>query len=71
MGMSLLVILLAAVGITLVGLTALVMGIVALVRISRSDGALRGRGLAVAAVILGGLMVVIPPLLLLGGCLIS
>jgi hypothetical protein len=71
MGMSLLVILLAAVGITLVGLAALVMGIVALVRISRSDGALRGRGLAVAAVILGGLMVVIPPLLLLGGCLIS
>ena len=58
------------VGLPLVGLLALVLGLVALVRINRSGGALRGRGLAIAAIVLGALMTLpilfLPFLLLMG-----
>jgi hypothetical protein len=52
--------LLLGLGIPLVGLVALTLGIVALVRINRSNGALRGRGLAIAAIVLGALMLLAP-----------
>jgi len=43
-------------GLVFCGLVALIAGIVALGRINRSDGKLRGRGLAVAAIVIGLLM---------------
>jgi len=50
---------LAILGVPLVGLLALVLGIVALVRINRSGGALKGRGLAIGAIVIGGLMMLV------------
>jgi hypothetical protein len=47
-------------GVTMIGLLALVLGIVALARINRSGGALKGRGLAIAAIVLGALMLLAP-----------
>jgi hypothetical protein len=55
-----LVILLVLGGVFLFGLLALVLGVVALVRIGRSNGAMHGRGLAVAAIVLGALMLLAP-----------
>ena len=66
-----LVALLVILGVPLVGVLALVLGIVALVRIGRSGGALRGRGLALAAIVLGGLMLLVTPVLLVGGLLVA
>ena len=53
-------VILSVVGVVLVGLLALILGIVALARINRSGGALKGRGLAIAAIILGALMLFAP-----------
>jgi hypothetical protein len=61
-----LVALLVMLGVPLIGLLALALGIVALVRINRSGGELRGKGLAVGAIVLGGLLLLITPVLLLG-----
>jgi hypothetical protein len=55
-----LVILIVIGGLALAGLAAVILGIVALVRINRSGGALRGRGLAIAAIVIGGLMLIAP-----------
>ena len=66
-----LVALLVIVGVPLIGVLALALGIVALVRINRSGGALRGKGLAVGAIVLGGLMLLITPVLLVGGLLFA
>lgn len=49
------------------GLLPLILGIVALVRINRSNGTLRGRGLAVAAIVLGALVLLGSPVVLVGG----
>ncbi|MHC4916197.1 MAG: hypothetical protein ACYTGB_11975, partial [Planctomycetota bacterium] len=57
-----LVILLVIGGLILGALLALILGIVALLRINRSGGALRGRGLAIAAIVIGGLMLLGIPL---------
>jgi hypothetical protein len=62
---------LAILGVPAIGLLALIVGLVALARISRSGGALKGRGLALGAVVLGGLLMLlsllaIPLLLFLG-----
>jgi hypothetical protein len=51
----------------LVGLAALITGIVALVRINRSEGRLRGRGFAIAAIAIGLVMLLGLPLLGLVG----
>jgi len=51
-------------GVPACGLLALILGVVALLRIARSGGALRGKGLAVAAVVLGGLMLLATPVIL-------
>ena len=61
------VLLLLVLGLPLCGLLAAVLGVVALVRINRSGGALRGRGLAIGAIVLGGLMLLATPVLLFGG----
>jgi hypothetical protein len=50
-------------GLALLGLTAALLGIVALVRINRSGGELRGRGLAIGAIIIGGLMLLLMPVI--------
>ena len=51
--------LLAVLGVPAIGLLALVVGVVALARINRSGGALRGRGLAISAIVIGGLMMLV------------
>ena len=48
-------------GSILFGLVALIAGIVALVRINRSEGKLRGKGFAVAAIVIGLLMLLALP----------
>jgi hypothetical protein len=53
--------------IPLVGMLAVILGFVALVRINRSGGALHGRWLAVGAIVLGGLMLLATPVLLFAG----
>ena len=58
-----LVVLVVVGGVVLAGLLALILGIAALVRINRSGGELRGRGLALAAIILGALILLTPVLL--------
>ncbi len=50
------IVLLALGGLILCGLLALIVGIVALVRIKSSGGKLRGRGLAIAAIVIGLLL---------------
>jgi uncharacterized membrane protein len=50
------IVLLAIVALILCGLIALIAGIVALVRINRSEGKLRGKGFAVAAIVIGLLL---------------
>jgi len=51
--------LLAVLGVPAIGLLALVVGVVALARINRSGGALRGRGLAIGAIVIGGLLMLV------------
>ena len=58
-----LIALLVIAALCLCGLAALIAGIVALVRIGASNGRLRGKGLAVAAVILGALMMLGTPVI--------
>jgi biopolymer transport protein ExbD len=48
----------AVAALVLFGLVALIVGIAALARIKRSDGKLRGRGFAIAAIVLGAMMIV-------------
>jgi hypothetical protein len=54
-------------GLPLLGVLALVLGIVSLVRINRSAGRLRGRGLAIAAIVVGALVLLAAPLILGAG----
>jgi hypothetical protein len=49
--------------VVLLGLAALITGIVALVRINRSEGRLRGRGFAIAAIAIGLVMLLGLPVL--------
>jgi hypothetical protein len=65
-GVGVLVALLAVVGIPLIGTLAVILGIVALVRIGRSGGALTGRGLAIGAIVIGALMILVAPVVLVG-----
>jgi Domain of unknown function (DUF4190) len=51
-----LVILVAVAALVILGLAAVIAGIVALVRINRSEGKLRGKGFAVAAIVIGLLL---------------
>jgi Domain of unknown function (DUF4190) len=56
MGMMKLLVPLFIGGSILFGLVALIAGIVALVRINRSEGKLRGKGFALAAIVIGALL---------------
>jgi biopolymer transport protein ExbD len=60
--MTLFLIILIVGGLLFFGLVALIAGIVALTRINRSDGRLRGRGFAIAAIVIGALMLLGLPL---------
>jgi prepilin-type processing-associated H-X9-DG protein len=64
-GMAIASLVLAALGLVTFGITSLVglvLGIVALVKINRSRGALRGNGLALAGTILSGFLILILPI---------
>jgi hypothetical protein len=60
---SVLLFLLIGAGLVLFGLAALIAGIVALGRINRSEGRLRGRGFAIAAIVIGLAMLLGLPVL--------
>jgi biopolymer transport protein ExbD len=64
---GILVILAGILGLLVFGLLPLILGGVALGRINRSGGELRGRGLAIAAMVLGVLVLLGAPVLLVGG----
>jgi hypothetical protein len=48
-------------------LAAIILGIVALTQISKSGGLQKGKGLAIAGIIVGGLWVILIPAIVIGG----